>query len=252
MRVQKKLSETRPARVSTDKSVKNPLSGILFCGFCGAAMTRKSYGGQNARLKCAKSCPDTKSSQLRETENRLIDLLLACLSLRISEISPFSQKLPIESEHLSPPAYSDETLLSEVRRKNLENRIGKISLQLRRQHDLLEQGIYDQETFLRRRSQLIEEGETLKKKMETLRKISHPYTERKEERPALRSASFLSEVRIPCHQNRGGFDLLRTVLSESDAESKNALLRLIVARAEYYRSKADESGAFYLMVTLKI
>ena len=252
MRVQKKLSETRPPRVSPDKSVKNPLSGILFCGFCGAAMTRKSYGSQNARLKCAKSCPDTKSSQLRETENRLIDLLLACLSPRISEISLFSQKLSIEPEQLSASAYSDETLLSEVRRKNLENRMEKISSQLRRQHDLLEQGIYDQETFLRRRSQLIEEEEALKKKMDTLRKISHPYSERKEERPALRSPSSISEFRIPCHQNRGGSDLLRTVLSESDAKSKNDLLRLIIARAEYYRSKADESGTFYLIVTLKV
>ena len=88
--------------------------------------------------------------------------------------------------------------------------------------------------------------------MDTLRKISHPYSERKEERPALRSPSSISEFRIPCHQNLGGSDLLRTVLSESDAKSKNDLLRLIVARAEYYRSKADESGTFYLMVTLKV
>lgn len=261
LQVQQKLSAGKTVCVKSDTAIKNPLSGILFCGFCGAAMTRKSYGSQSARLRCSRSCPDTKSSRLKETEDRLLDLILSCLSPRINEFCPTFREVYTDDQASSLSASLSAALPYEISpsaalRKNLETRAKKISVQLSRQHDLLEQGIYDENTFLRRRSQLMEEKEALEKKIEALQE-KQKYDDEKNEKPSAdcpqRSISESAEL-YDSFQNKkySGADLLKAALATADIKSKNDLLKAVVSRAEYYRRKTDQSGTFCLTVILKL
>lgn len=251
LRVQDKLSEKKSLTIPSGSLLQNPLSGIVFCGFCNAAMVRKSYPNGKDRLRCAGSCAETTSIRLHDAESRLTALILACMPLKMNDISFVSQKTWNKKDESSLD-------LSIIRKQNLEKRQKKIDQQLIRQHELLEQGVYDEETFLSRKSQLLREKEILKSKIEGL-----PCQESKKN---LRSADCrtmnvkkISLKNIPNQEQehpqqdfslQSSADLLRSALQTKNKKMKNDLLKQMISHAEYYRSRSGFNSSFRLIVTL--
>ena len=135
-----KIVDQNPARpVSSLHVIKNPLAGIVRCGKCGHAMTRKAPSGrQEALLKCPYPSCSTVSSKLSLVENSLIDGIQKLVDgYRLnSDVSDQNFASSIETK-------KDLLLEKQAELKRLEKKKEK-------QYDLLEQGIYSTEIFIER------------------------------------------------------------------------------------------------------
>ncbi len=140
---QKIRSKNPPRPTNTLSTVKNPLSGLVFCGNCGHSMVRRPYhaSGQKDSLICSYSGCFTVSSKLDLVEQAVIDSLWDLLKnyqmnldVKDTEISSLSEK---------------EILLSQK-----EKEMNLLSDQKGKLYDLLEQGVYSTEVFLERSEEL--------------------------------------------------------------------------------------------------
>jgi DNA invertase Pin-like site-specific DNA recombinase len=92
-------------RANTDKTLKNPLSGLLFCKKCGSALTYNTYTRKGVeysrpRLRCGDQVHcNTGSVLFDEVMNYVCDMLENCIedfSLRIENKTDDSTKLHME------------------------------------------------------------------------------------------------------------------------------------------------------------
>lgn len=136
--------------------VKNPLSGILICSECKKKMARRPAGGRapyDVVMCKTDHCP-TIGSALETVEKELIHVLSVWL----------------ESYSLNPVAIDNYLPEKEELLQIAENKLKNLSSQNENLYDLLEQGIYDTEIFLKRSKILQDKIENCKKEIEKLRK----------------------------------------------------------------------------------
>lgn len=145
----REIMSTKPIRPVGDKNtVKSPLAGIVTCGKCGRKMVRRPYSnGYPDTLMCYDPMCDNISSSLSAVENRILEALREWLE---------GYKLQWEET-----GKSEEKRVSkaDIKRKvlyKLKNELETLYKQLSKTHDLLEQGIYDTDTFLERTRELSE------------------------------------------------------------------------------------------------
>ncbi len=203
-------------------TVKNPLAGLVYCGNCGRLMIRHPAGKKlrEPMLMCrtagcipASHADAVEAAVLEDLRRQLSDL-----SVRIADRS------------------APDVSLYDANINSAETELKKIVEQTSKIHDLLEQGVYDVDTFLDRRAALEERTAFLKKFLN-------------EERSRRQSAldSDLSSVA----------EKLRRVLDvydASDAAQRNALLRQIVESVTYYKDpsfRAKTKAPFSVSVKLR-
>ena len=104
-----------------DGTIKNPFAGILYCGICGFAMSRRPYKNKPARYVCR--C--VKSSRVDLVEKIILD----ALGKWLTDYEEFNH------ETLPKPIY------------NLKNELKNLEFQKRNLYDLLERGTYNEKTF---------------------------------------------------------------------------------------------------------
>lgn len=125
---------------SNTGTVVNPLAGLVFCARCGATMQRQAMSKGQHYLVCPhRGC--TVSSRLALVESVILQYLECLLG-----------SLRIKSKESGPDwegQYGEILSGLEAEKKALRK-------QLDRQRDLLEQGIYDVDTFLERQGLLYE------------------------------------------------------------------------------------------------
>lgn len=110
--VQQKLAKRPSGSLRKDRKLKNPLTGVLYCGACGANMTRKSDGRGKERLRCARSCPQTCSASLDAVEMRFLSEASACLIPRMRTVPlPSSEE---KGRHFKMYQFSTESLMQLV------------------------------------------------------------------------------------------------------------------------------------------
>lgn len=147
---QELIAQNPPRPVGERSTVKNPLSGIVVCGKCGRKMTRRPY---------ANGYPDTLICQLTGCENVSSHLYL--VEERILEaLAEWLEEYKLQWELGMTPQMKNSH--ASVKKKMLQKAINEISLlekQRSNAHDLLEQEVYDTETFLTRTREL---GERIK------------------------------------------------------------------------------------------
>lgn len=117
---------------------------------------------------------------------------------------------------------------SEQERKSIKKQIATAKSQDDKLHDLLEQGIYDTETFLRRHEELSRRIKSLEAALESIqppREIDIPKT-------------------IERTQN------VLDLYPNADPEEKNHLLKSIVQKAVYHKKKGAKPDDFTLEVFL--
>lgn len=139
-----KIREKNPPRpVNSLNVVKNPLAGLVYCGSCGRALSRRPYtSGQKDTLMCPTGSCSTVSSRLELVESAVIQGLWELLERY--EISPAYED----------SGDSQEIIQKEELLKNRQNELEQLGHQKTKLYDFLEQGIYSTETFLDRSEDL--------------------------------------------------------------------------------------------------
>ncbi len=140
-KAQEYLKNNKPKPAPNMQPIKNPLSGIVICGQCGAKMVRRPYPNRIPDvLMCPASGCKNISSYLSYVENRVL------LSLQ-QWLTNYKLQLSIENkENIS----NNEIEVKRQNVKRLEDEIRGLNKQMSNIHDFLEQGIYSTETFIER------------------------------------------------------------------------------------------------------
>lgn len=217
-KAQEILSRRGSAPVHKRTELQNPFAGLLFCGKCGRAITLRTFNC--SMFLCPNKTCDNVMSKAGIVEERILQALRQWLD---------NYRLDWEGEK-SP---TDDELQMDIKRKAISKahkEVETLSKQLARTHDLLEQGIYDTDTFLERSRTI---NERMTEANQSITSLSQALLE-DEERAANR-VNIIPKV-----------EHLLSVYDElPDALSKNNLLRDIIERIEYIKNEpSPRKGPF--------
>lgn len=200
--------------INTDKSIKNPLAGLVFCSECGHALVKKDTP-HGQIMECPKyGCP-TSGTYVSTIETALLDILRSWSA--------------IYAEPITRPEPAENVAQREV----ILHQLDGLASQLARAQELVETGVYTVSEYLSRKSALEARRTALKDELDKLT--------RKTPQQAI-------EAILPvCERVLDAYPLAKS------AEQKNALLRSVVSRVEYHKTHAakrnEKSAAF---VTLDV
>ena len=201
-----------------DGTVANPLAGLVRCGNCGQLMFRHPSGRKTKVpfLMCTKAgCMPTHP--LEEVEAAVIQNIrdqLAALDVNIKNSVPPDVSL-----------YDKSIAAAEHELKNIASQLSKV-------HELLEQGVYDIDTFIDRRDSLTTRAENLKNYI-----ISEQDN---------RQAVLDSDLAAASEKIHSVLD----VYENSDVPTKNILLRSIIDTIIYSKTGRGNSAPFTIIVKL--
>lgn len=215
-----------PAPVKKSNVLVNPLAGILVCGECGRTMVL-SVQKQGRFLKCLSPVCHNVSSKYETVEQRLLQGLEQWLS---------GYRLQWDGD---PDA--DEQELLDLKAKNVrkaEANLETLHRQLSRTHDLLEQGVYDTDTFLERSRSL---SQRIQEANDTIARLRDELADG--ERIAASRQSIIPKV----EKLLDLYDVLPS------AQAKNELLRDILEKVVYMRpSRRGGKDKFELVLYPKL
>lgn len=190
--------------------LKNPLSGVVVCGCCGHAMSRRPYqSGRQETLLCAYvDCHGSVASDLRDVEAALYEGLEAWLNnYRMEQ----TETAPVDTTSI------EDALIA------LDKEDRQLRGQEERAYDLVEQGIYSTETFLSRtrsiaarRKKIADQSATLRTEMDRLMRLQ-------ESRSQL----------IPQVEH------VLDVYWSANNKERNALLKSVLEKVEYRKTRRE-------------
>lgn len=215
--------QLQDTRTKEQFETKNPLSTLIKCKKCGRTMKRitGSYiqGQRQVRLAC-RNCDNT-SSFLELIEKKLI------LSLKELLINYELQYQTTTTDDIEQSIkVIDNTI------KSIQDELEKTQKQKTKLYDLLEQGIYDNETFLMRSKELANKLQELNKNLSELLNERH-----QAETIQNKKASFIPKVKKVIETYNLG-----------TIEQKNKLLKSVLEKVTYYREKGSEKEDFELIL----
>lgn len=217
-KAQELMQRSGPPPVPKNDSVRNPLAGLLRCGKCGRNIVLRP-NASSGLLVCPNRVCDNVGAKYDVVEERLLQALgkwLADYRLEWSD---------------TPPA--EEQALIDLKDKSLrktESDLETLRRQLDRTHDLLEQGVYDTDTFLAR-SRLLSDRIAAAEA-----DISSLTAELEEDKK--RAASRLNI--IPKVEK-----LLEVYRELPSAQAKNEMLKEVLEKVEYVRlHRSGRNGPF--------
>lgn len=216
--VQEIRQKNPPRPISMKNTVRNPLSGIVYCSKCGRAMVRRPYqkSGQEDTLLCPyTSCP-TVSSKLSVVEKAVLDGIK-----EIAEEYELNNNINVPSEAINSGIASKQMLIRE-KESELEN----LNVQKSKQYDLLEQGIYTTEVFLERAKTIAASIQSCSDTIAKLRKeIEH------DKDIMAQQSDFIPRCE----------ELLNNYWS-LDTESKNKMLKSLIEKVVYSKDTKNAYG----------
>lgn len=211
-KAQEILRRNGPTPVPTNDHIANPLARLLVCGKCGRKMGLKRG---KLCVSCLNRACDNVSAYYSVVEDKLLNELSALLG---------SYRLDYSSGD------SSDADLVEVKReavKTVTQELKTLKKQLVRTHDLLEQGVYDTETFLSRSRSLTERISSAE---ESLKNLSEEIVE-ESQRIAAR------EGIVPKVEK-----LLEVYRDLPDAKSKNDVLKSVLEKVVYLKTERAVKG----------
>lgn len=187
--------------------LRNPLAGLVECKICGR------------KLQLSGSRKNPKALRLHCGHCENISALYSDVeSAVLAGLSDWLQNFKVSAEADNSPAdisiYAEAISTAETELKTLCGQISRL-------HDLLEQGIYDTDTFLQRNEELADRKNAAQEKIDKLTE-NIAKIQRKENK----------EPFIPKVEN-----VLDTYLTLDSAEKKNALLKSIIGKVSYIRTQ---------------
>ena len=134
--------------------IKNPLAGLVVCGKCGRNMVRRPYS--------SKSKADTLMCAIPECDNVSVHLHYVEKAI-LMWLEDWLKEYKLEYKQESKPKKNTGFEVKQKAFDKITEEIKTIKVQQGRLHDLLEQGVYDNDTFLTRTREL---GERMAKAVE--------------------------------------------------------------------------------------
>ncbi len=214
--VQSKLNNFRKPPLKLSAALQNPLTGLVFCGKCGAVMTRVGTGTRNqyALLRCSNRYCDTVSSRLDVVEDHVLKALDEWLT---------GYKLRLKSERPRVIEFGSTRRAMVAAQTELE----RVEKQIASTFDLLEQQVYDIETFHARNKILSQ------KKAELNAEISRI----EEETEKTEQEQYAYRQVIPRVIN-----VLKTYSTLDNNEAKNNMLKGVIKKVIYSKTEPNRKG----------
>lgn len=207
------------APVKGSDVLKNPFTGIIYCGKCGQLMTRLAPSKRNKydTIKCPNRNCDNVSAPIFLVEKKLLKSL---------EIWLQEYKLSLElHENNHAQNYSGNVKKNALYQIKIQ--IDKTSQQLDATYDLLEQGLYTKEKFLERNRILSDKLSELKIQQQDLENQVKDSVNRNE----------LKNNTIPMIES-----VLDGYYNLPGSAEKNILLRSILNKIEYVKTERNTRG----------
>ena len=202
--------------------IKNPLSGLIFCGNCGHIMYRSSPNRNKPSDKPRFTCPKKScipATRVEYVENELINVL----EEKVKELELNIQKSKSKPDTLS---YSDEI-------KALQDSLNELKKQKNKLHDLLERGVYDVDTFIER------QGVLKKREAEIIGKIE--YFQNLQDKSRTPNYAVL----------KNKIQNVLNAYQSSDTPTRNQLLKTVIEKITYRKEKGWKSSQFDLDITFR-
>jgi DNA invertase Pin-like site-specific DNA recombinase len=144
-KAQEYLKNEPPMPLRYKLEVRNPLAGIIRCAKCGRSIIlRVASRGRPSYLVCRTRTCKNISARFDLVEARVLYSLRQWLGEHEIELSEGNKNANADAD-----AYADT-------QKRLDAELAALRKQLDKAHDLLEQGVYDRETFMARSRTLSE------------------------------------------------------------------------------------------------
>jgi DNA invertase Pin-like site-specific DNA recombinase len=199
--------------------LKNPLTGLLYCGKCNSLMTRLAKNSKTPYdvVKCPNVYCDNISAPLYLVEGVIIDSLKSWLNdfkvqWKVNKLNvPYAQAINSKRDEISQ-SY---------------DKMSKLQEQKERIFSLLEQGIYTVSEFTERKDKIIKEIEELNTSISTL----------EDSLKSLQVQASNSDVFIPMAES-----ILDNYYNLDTATARNAALKELVDRIEYVKTEHNKKG----------
>lgn len=210
------LSSKSNTPVVSNKLIKNPLTGLVFCSQCGQMMTRVASNTKAGyfSLKCPNRACSTVSSAIPLIERAIINALRQW-------ISEYSLKYPDEA------ALPCDFTVHKNAIGSAEHELVSLNKQLNSTYDLLEKGIYDTDTFLKRNQHL----------QNSIQQLSDHLQQLKENYRHALKAEYSKQQFVPQLRR-----IVEVYDDMDDARAKNELLKSVIDHVEYTKLTAAKKG----------
>lgn len=206
-------------------TLQNPLAGLVECGICHRTMQRRNYrSGHIDGLICPLPHCKNIGSHLYLVENAILNTLQGILK-------EYEQMLV---------SYKKELIQQEFDSNNvelIEKEVEKLNNQLNKAYDLLEQGIYDNTTFLER-------SKILKQQIKNLEIEKDKYSQQTKKKKIEKIKDVVPKLK----------NVLDTYSTNLSPEERNNLLKTIIKKIYYIkttRGKGHEEE-FKLNIDIKL
>ena len=214
------MSQNPPRPVGVGAAAKNPLSGLVVCGKCGKKMVRRPYRGRRAdSLICADPVCSNVGSDLPLVESRILEGLSKWLN-------GYKLQWNIPAERDAKSSAAAKKRIAEKCKKEIVT----LRSQLGKTHDLLEQGVYDTETFVARSSDITQRMNEAQNRLTALEEDVRIETLREES-----SANVIPNVERVLEL----YDSLPT------AQAKNDILKEVLEKVVYTKEKSARYKGVY-------
>ncbi|MBE6889986.1 MAG: recombinase family protein [Ruminococcaceae bacterium] len=214
--VQNKLQNHKKPPLKLETGLQNPLTGLIFCAKCGATMTRIGTGSHNphATLRCSDRRCTTVSARLDVVER-----------YTIKSLGEWLEKYKLKIKRELPTVI--EFGVNERALNTAQAELEKIDKQIASTYDLLEQQVYDIETFRVRNQALA------KKKSDLTTEIAHIQNDiEKAEQNRIAYSQIVPRVT----------NVLNTYYTLDNNEDRNALLRSVIEKILYRKDMPNRKG----------
>lgn len=223
--VNKITTQNAGKSVTNNNELQNPLAGLVRCSICGRTMQRRNYrSGHIDGLICPRPYCKNVGSHLYLVEEKIINSLNEILKEYVSIVDNFNNDVKID------------TTVDENTLKIINNEIDKLEKQLNKAYDLLEQNIYDNNTFLNR-------SNSLKEKIDVLKKEKQKYV--------TSNKSKISKIKNVIPDIKKIIDNYNDNLTPNE---KNQLLTAIIDHVDYLKFKKGRGheDEFSLKIKVKL
>lgn len=189
----------------------NPLSGLIICGICKSKMVLRKYSDKASHIICTKKCGN-KSARFDLIEEELLIALKTHLENIESSIEKVDRTNNID-------LYKSQLDL-------LNNKLIALNSQKLKLFDLLEQGIYDNDTFVERSKNISERTKSIQNEIDNIKTLIN------------------TDMSILNLQKGLTIENVLRVYERASIIEKNELLKSILYKVEYIKAKDKRGNDF--------
>lgn len=208
--------------------ITNPLAGVMVCGKCNRKMIQRPYGKQKPHIMCPNRECNNKSSRAEYVEDAVLKSIQQWL---------LHYEIKMNKKNIPEECAENVITVKKSALNDLENELRELDKQKLKLFDLLERGIYSEELFVERSTNISERISTLSSSLESLQN----------EINALHTESAYKEGIIP--------EVVKIIsLYERlhEASDRNELLKRVIARIVYTKEKHQRGYDFVLDLFVRI